>query len=89
MGLIPMPLSGDFTIVTNCDGEEMILDIWVFHPFIRADEGGGFKLVRGAKPGFCQQPFSADTGLGYQIPIPVKRDRLDTGLLDIQLQMVL
>ncbi|MNT63181.1 hypothetical protein D3C72_2009720 [compost metagenome] len=67
----------------------MILDIRLLDTRRRAQEGAGFELVGGAKPGFGEHPLRT----GNPLPEPgqpgIERDRLGRDLLEIELHMVL
>ena len=67
----------------------MELDIGVADTGGRAQEGRRFELVRRAEPALGKEPLRPDQRLAPEVVVPVERDRLQAGLLEIDLQMIL
>ncbi|KAG1715544.1 hypothetical protein GQR58_000517 [Nymphon striatum] len=76
MGLKPMPLGQGLPVIAHSNWQEMELDVRVSHASARTNKSCTFKLVRGPKPCFGEQPLGPDQRLGHQIPVLIKGDRL-------------
>ena len=89
MRLKPVAFGGGLPVIAHSNRQEVILDIGIFNPRLRPDEGRAFELVRRAHAGFREQPLRANHGLGKDVPVLVQRDWLAGGHLDIQFKVVL
>ena len=58
-------------------------------PGAAADEAAGLEMVGGAEAGAEEGPFHADQELAHRVHRLVEGDRLQAGVLDIDLEMVL
>ena len=76
VGLKSMPFGRCLPVVAHRNWQKMVLNVWIVHAGLRADEGGGFKLVRRPHTGLCKQPLCPDHRLGQQIPVLIERDWL-------------
>ena len=66
MNLKAVSLKGGPTIVPNCSGQKMLLNVWPFDSRLGTDESTGFEVVGRAKPRLGQHPLCADTKFAEQ-----------------------
>src|SRR4051795_8872863 len=89
MRLKPMLGGEPFSIIGHGEREEVILDVRVANAGARADEPTGLEMVCGSMPVATQQPAGTDGAFRHQALPGVERDRLRTGNLKIEFQVVL
>ena len=89
MGLKAVAFRRRLAVIAHGDGQEVILDVGIFHPRFRADEGAGLELVRSAEPLAGEQPLRADDSLAPEVPVLEQGDRQARGELQVKFHVVL
>jgi hypothetical protein len=77
------------TVVTDGNGEKVVLDIRIPDAGAAADEPTGLEVIGGTQAVVSQQPARADERLAERIHVLVQSDGLQTGDLEIKLHVVL
>ena len=90
MGLIAMAFGLLAAVIGGRDGQEVILQIGMLDAGMAADEAAGLEMVGGARAAAEEGPLHADQELAQRaLHHGIEGDRLQAGVLDIGLEMVL